>query len=183
MCKSKQDLPELFQLSYQWLYDTGASNHFCGKLAAESFKKYDSVKVSKLVTNLQTYKLEPDFFGREIQNYFCYHQDRKENVIEQLRDQVLLQKKSQQKLMLDQQKSNWMVARTRNDAGPYTPNLTSSKANLIKSAKPLQSLFIEHLNHMKAQMRQRRALLRLQNDKAKMPNKNVIASPELKKEI
>ena len=30
MCKSKRDFPELFQLSYQWVYDTGASNHFVG---------------------------------------------------------------------------------------------------------------------------------------------------------
>lgn len=40
LCKSDKDFPELFQLSYKRLYDTGASNHFCGQEAANSFREY-----------------------------------------------------------------------------------------------------------------------------------------------
>lgn len=58
----------------------------------ESFKKYDSVKIEKLIEALQAHNFEPDIFAKEIQNYFYYHADRKQNVIEVLRDSVLSQK-------------------------------------------------------------------------------------------
>lgn len=40
LCKPEKDFPELFQLSYKWVYDTGASTHFCGQEAVNSFKEY-----------------------------------------------------------------------------------------------------------------------------------------------
>ena len=42
--------PELFQLSYQWIYDSGASRHFCQRKRAEQFlylaKKIKGVMIS-----------------------------------------------------------------------------------------------------------------------------------------
>ena len=38
-CKEK-DFPKLFQLSYEWIYDTGASRHFTGRKRAEKFKDH-----------------------------------------------------------------------------------------------------------------------------------------------
>ena len=57
-----------------------------------SFKKYDSVKIVQLVTTLDGHNLAPDVFAREVQSYFVYHAERKNSVLELLREQVLAQK-------------------------------------------------------------------------------------------
>ena len=85
---------------------------------AQSYKKYDSVKIVNLVSTLQAHKLEPDVFAKEVQNYFTYHAERKQNVIDCLRDQVLVQKSMQRKLMEEANRNNnWMPQKTRNDFG------------------------------------------------------------------
>ena len=57
-----------------------------------SFKKYDSVKIVQLVTTLDGHNLAPEVFAREDQSYFVYHAERKNSVLELLREQVLAQK-------------------------------------------------------------------------------------------
>ena len=48
---SEKDFPKLFQLSYQWIYDTGASKHFCGEERANKFAEHlQRVKASKVTT-------------------------------------------------------------------------------------------------------------------------------------
>jgi hypothetical protein len=53
---------------------------------ADSFKKYDSVKIVNLIDTLQRHGLEADAFAKEVQNYFGYHSERKHNVIDCLQD-------------------------------------------------------------------------------------------------
>ena len=37
---SMDDFPELFQISYKWIFDSGASRNFCGQRHAEEFKQH-----------------------------------------------------------------------------------------------------------------------------------------------
>ena len=55
-----------------------------------SYYKYDNVKIVNLVQTLQAHNLPGFMFAREIQNYFNYHTERKQNVIDVLRDQILV---------------------------------------------------------------------------------------------
>lgn len=74
-----------------------------------SFKKYDSVRVVNLVQTLQNHNLPDQVFAHEVQSYYNYHVERKQNVIDCLRDQVLVQKQLQRKLMEDQHRhNNWL---------------------------------------------------------------------------
>ena len=57
-CKEK-DFPKLFQLSYQWIYDTGASRHFTGKKRAGKFKDHlQTIRASKVTTASGTVKMD-----------------------------------------------------------------------------------------------------------------------------
>ena len=76
--------------SRQQKSSTYSSNRQLVNFTAQSYKKYDSVKIVNLVSTLQAHKLEPDVFAKEVQNYFTYHAERKQNVIDCLRDQVLV---------------------------------------------------------------------------------------------
>ena len=51
-----------------------------------SFKKYDNVKIVNFVETLQAHHLPHVAFVKEVQNYFNYHAERKQSVIESLRD-------------------------------------------------------------------------------------------------
>ena len=53
---------------------------------AKSFKKYDSVKIVKFVDTLQAHNLQPNQMANEVQSYFNYHSERKQNVLDCLRD-------------------------------------------------------------------------------------------------
>ena len=59
---------------------------------AESFRKYDNVRIINLVKTLQAHGLPPADFAREVQSYFSYHAERKQNVIDVMKEQVLYQK-------------------------------------------------------------------------------------------
>ena len=45
-----------------------------------------------LIETLQAHNLPKDVFARETQNYFNYHAERKQNVIDVIRDHILYQK-------------------------------------------------------------------------------------------
>ena len=53
---------------------------------AVSYAKYDNVKITNLIDTLQAHNLPSAVFAREAQNYFNYHAERKQNVIDVLRD-------------------------------------------------------------------------------------------------
>ena len=53
---------------------------------ASSYAKYDNVKIANLIDTLQAHNLPAPVFARETQNYFNYHAERKQNVIDVLRD-------------------------------------------------------------------------------------------------
>ena len=115
---------------------------------AASFKKYDNVKIFNLVETLQNHNMEPHAFAKEIQFYFHYHAERKQNVIDCFTDQVLYQKTIQRKLMEDHERNNnWMPGKNKNE-------LTTQFINPNQQTpKPLLILFIEHLNNMKRELR------------------------------
>ena len=56
-------LPELFQLSYQWIYDSGASRHFCMKKRAEQFphlaKKIKGIMIRTADGNVEAKDVVP----------------------------------------------------------------------------------------------------------------------------
>ena len=43
MCYSEVEFEELFQESYKWIYDTGASQHFCGQERADCFMDHQHI--------------------------------------------------------------------------------------------------------------------------------------------
>ena len=56
-------LPELFQLSYQWIYDSGASRHFCMRKRAEKFlhlaKKIKGIMIRTADGNVEAKDVVP----------------------------------------------------------------------------------------------------------------------------
>ena len=121
---------------------------------SESFKRYDNVKIINLIQTLQAHGLEPDVFAKEISSYFKYHSERKQNVIDVLKDSILAQKQLQHKLMEDHERNNsWMLKEfksSRNNKG--LPPMHSMRAK-PSATKPLLALFIEHIDAMKKEMR------------------------------
>ena len=56
-------------------------------------------------------------YADQVQDYFAYHVNRKNNLLDYMRDQVLVKKHLQSKLLREEQASTWMIRRTRTSCG------------------------------------------------------------------
>lgn len=106
-------------------------------------------------------------------------------MIEVLRDQILVQKHLQRKMLETQQRSSWMVPKkTRNDSNNVMSNnaILNPKTQLPKH-KPLLALFLEHIDNMKRELRQRKVLSKLQNVKATKINVAHLKNTDISNQI
>ena len=125
----------------------------------ESFKKYENIKIQNFVQMLSDHNLPIGQFGEEVQNYFYYHTSRKNNVISSLKDQFQKEKIQERKIIESQQREKWFPPAA-------LKNKMAQGTAMDKKSNPLLALFLEHLNRLKRELRQRKTLTMLQNVKS-----------------
>lgn len=76
--------------------------------------------------------------------------------------------------------NNWLPRKTRNNSELHSNEVAEPN---LKVSKPLLALFMEHLNNLKRELRQRKALTVLQNVKSTRIMETHLRKPDLNQQV